>query len=124
MRILIVDDNAVNRKLLRVIIESMRDVQTEIIDAVDGDDALDKYCGSCVSKTPFDIMFMDMMMPNHSGVWSAKHIMDCPKSNHPKIVFVTAFTEIKDMIPPEYEVVTKPIDAVKIREIIYGQRRT
>ena len=59
MRILIVDDNETNRKLLRVTLEAENQ---EVLEATDGVEAL-----SIVEKEPIDAVISDILMPRMDG---------------------------------------------------------
>ena len=66
-RILIVDDSAVNRNILRNILE--KEGYDDIAEAEDGDEGLDEY----LDKLP-DIVILDISMPGISGIELLKHI--------------------------------------------------
>jgi len=85
-RILIVDDNAVNRE---VVIEVLRQLDITVETAVNGQEAIDKW-----SKRRFDLVFMDCAMPGMDGYTAtreirAREVLD-PKSTRVPIVALTA----------------------------------
>ncbi len=79
MKILIVDDNANNRLVLKLLLEQYQELNEglkfAISEAVDGQEAIDM----CV-KESFDIVFMDIMMPNIDGVEATKVIKESDAS--------------------------------------------
>jgi putative two-component system response regulator len=63
LRVLIVDDDFINRKLLQTLLKKYPDV-TEIIEAENGADALDK-----LKQIPtIDLILLDIMMPIVDGI--------------------------------------------------------
>lgn len=83
-KILVVDDNAVNRKVLRNL---LKETQVQITDARGG-----MECLELVQKNHYDLIFLDHMMPKMDGVEILHHIKklsDCPCQNTP-IVVLTA----------------------------------
>ncbi len=64
--ILVVDDNAVNRKVLRSL---LKETQIQVTDAQGG-----RECLELVQKYHFDLIFLDHMMPEMDGVETLHHI--------------------------------------------------
>ena len=64
-RVLVVDDNATNRKVLRQFLTSW---SLEPHDATDGPSALAALRGAVAAGTPFDAVILDMRMPGMSGI--------------------------------------------------------
>ncbi len=83
MNILIVDDNKNNRMILRLLLEDYMDendgVDFAIDEAEDGQVAVNK----CDDKS-FDIVLMDIMMPNMDGIEATKII----RETHKKIMII------------------------------------
>nr|WP_321268357.1 response regulator [uncultured Sulfurimonas sp.] len=74
MKILIVDDNFNNRTILRLLLQDYKEdnnVDFEVYEASDGLEAL-KMC----KEDSFNIVFMDIMMPNKDGVEATKAIKE------------------------------------------------
>ncbi len=79
--ILVVDDNAVNRKVLRSL---LKETQIQVTDADGG-----AQCLRLVQERHFDLIFLDHMMPEMDGVETLHHIKDlpqCPCKDTPIIV--------------------------------------
>ena len=74
MNVLIVDDNANNRLILRLMLddyEEANDIKFDIKEAEDGQVAIE----AC-KDNEFDIIFMDIMMPNVDGLQATKIIRE------------------------------------------------
>ena len=80
-KILVVDDNAVNRKVLRNL---LKETKVQITEADGG-----RECLELVQKNHYDLLFLDHMMPEMDGVETLHHIKElsnCPCENTPVIV--------------------------------------
>ncbi|WP_136441089.1 hybrid sensor histidine kinase/response regulator [Pacificoceanicola onchidii] len=83
MSALIVEDNAVNRLILRRMLESDGHSVTE---AFDGREGVER-----ARKTRFDIIFMDISMPGMDGVTATRTIREtCPLNAETPIIATTA----------------------------------
>ncbi|PRP80785.1 putative ATPase [Planoprotostelium fungivorum] len=69
--ILIVEDNTINQKLMKRILE-MEGYTTEVAD--NGKEAFEKYAGSFTSDKRFDAVLMDFEMPIMNGITSTQKI--------------------------------------------------
>lgn len=81
MRILIADDNPINVKVARYVLEKW---SVDIDEATDGQEALDK-----LKDGQFDVVLMDMQMPNMDGFEAIHEIRNVIKSKIP-IIAMTA----------------------------------
>ena len=83
MNLLIVDDNKNNRLILRLLLEDYMDenegVSFSMDEAVDGLEAV-RMC----DEKEYDLVFMDIMMPNMDGIESTKLI----RQNHKKLLII------------------------------------
>ncbi len=59
-RILLVDDNAVNR---RVLVQLLKETKVQVEEAASGE-----QCLECVEKVSYDLIFLDHMMPGLDGI--------------------------------------------------------
>ena len=113
MNILIVDDNENNRMILKLLLEDYMDDNKSVVlaisEAEDGQVAVEK----CKSGH-FDIVLMDIMMPNMDGIEATKIIhASCPK------MMIIAVSAIDDDSPRKKimldsgaeDYITKPIHA-------------
>jgi CheY-like chemotaxis protein/HPt (histidine-containing phosphotransfer) domain-containing protein/anti-sigma regulatory factor (Ser/Thr protein kinase) len=74
-RVLVVDDNATNLKVLRQFLTSW---SLEPHDATDGPSALAALRGAVADGTPFDAVLLDMRMPGMSGIEVAREVNGDP----------------------------------------------
>ena len=81
IKILIAEDNLLNQRVLKHILEQK---QAALHFVLTGRQAIDK-----LEVEPFDIILMDLHMPEMDGLAATKHIRETMKSNVP-IVAITA----------------------------------
>jgi len=85
LKVLVVDDDFINRKLLQTLLKKNPDV-TEIVEAENGSDALDKM----KNNPSLNIILLDIMMPIVDGVEFLKIFRsDVANSHIPIIVLST-----------------------------------
>jgi signal transduction histidine kinase/CheY-like chemotaxis protein len=82
LNVLLVDDDAVNRLLGKTILENLK---CNIDIAFDGEEAITKY-----KQNRYDVILLDIHMPDISGLEVARHIRQKSKDNKTKIIAVTA----------------------------------
>jgi two-component system, cell cycle response regulator len=104
-RILIVDDEDDNRKILRILLESLSFI---VLEATCGTDALE-----IIRESPIDLILLDVMMPGISGIDFCERLTELDKFNMP-IIFLSAKAEKKDILlglqVGAYDYLTKPFD--------------
>ena len=118
---LIVEDNIINQKVLELLLDSL-EIPADI--ANNGIEAVSLY-----SENDYDIIFMDLQMPEMDGFEATKIIQDSLKyKNNPlPIIAVTAsaFEEDTDAILAGGmdDIITKPIFLKNLEQIIVKQMR-
>lgn len=119
MKILIVDDQAVNCLLLRYQLE---EVGHECLEAADGLEAVESF------KThKFELVLMDIVMPKMDGYEAAKRIKELSKGRHVPVIFLTAKTEefaLIECLRYGDDYLTKPINPVLLSAKINAHLRT
>lgn len=112
-RILVVDDEEVIRKFVRI---QLGKLGFEIKEAEDGNKAIE-----VLGKENFDLLICDIMMPNKNGWEVIKEVRSNPKTRDLPIIVLTAKNEDKDMFQG-YELgasyyITKPFTKA---QLLYG----
>lgn len=122
MKTLIVEDEAVSCKILETILEDYCDVEI----AVDADSAFEKFIEAHENEEPFNLLCLDVNMPNASGIDLLNEVRAFEESNG--IVAsdgVSVFMVTGDSDPQKIYAstskgctayFTKPIDRVKFLE--------
>lgn len=110
-RILIVDDNKVNRLLLG------RDLEGQghsISFAEDGREALE-----VLGSDPFDLMLLDIMMPVLDGYQVLERLMDEPDLKHIPVIITSGMDEVESVVKciemGAEDYLLKPINSVLLR---------
>jgi signal transduction histidine kinase/ActR/RegA family two-component response regulator len=85
-RILLVEDIEINRMILTELLE---DTHVQIDEALDGVEAVDRFSGS--EEKYYDLILMDIQMPNMDGYEAAKKIRGLPR-NDAQTVSIIAMT--------------------------------
>ena len=119
-KLLLCDDQKMLRKVLRASILEMRE-DVEVHEATDGLDALDK-----IDQHDYDLVLLDVEMPNLSGFQALARIRDWEKENEVarklKIVMVTAMNSDQDIVKGwDLEAdgyISKPYDIDEIGEAL------
>lgn len=86
LRILIVEDNAVNRKVLQRMLSHLGYAANLV---TNGKEALED-----LKKQHYDIIFMDLQMPILDGLRTTRIIREnCARQNQPYIIAITAYAD-------------------------------
>jgi CheY-like chemotaxis protein len=86
-RVLIVDDNATNRLVLKEMTSSWGLISTE---AVDGKEAILRVKEANGSGQPYRLVLMDLQMPEMDGFEAAKRIKGSPSGEDTEIILLTS----------------------------------
>jgi CheY-like chemotaxis protein len=113
-RILIADDNAVSRELLRHILKGACD---EIMEASEGWEALQK-----VAEARPDLVLLDLEMPRLDGYAVLRRLREDPRLAGTRVVAVTARAmqgDREQALAAGFDgYITKPINAVEVRRCV------
>lgn len=115
-KILVVDDNLINRKVARSFLQSYR---LEITEAESGMEAI-----KLVQRTKFDLIFMDHMMPEMDGIETVERIRnECGENGRlPVIIALTAnaMEGVRETFLSNgfQDFITKPIDRKALHMVL------
>ncbi len=93
-RVLIVDDEQHIRLLHRVILQSL---DCDCIDAVDGTSALAAAMSSGPNGGPFDLILLDLNLPDMDGYEVCRHLRERSANAHLKIIVVSGRGDQNDL---------------------------
>lgn len=100
MKILIVDDDLINRKLLGALVKPYGNGDT----ATNGKEAIEKVAESLSAEAPYDVVFLDIMMPEMNGHDCLQQIrkLESEKGRNlgegSKVVMVTALGDSRNVL--------------------------
>lgn len=117
MRFLVVEDDFTSRKLLQRILSPYGEVDV----AVNGQEAVEAFEMALEENRPYDLVCMDIMMPEMDGQEALKKIREVENTkgmrgaNEAKVVMTTALDDPKNVVEAYYKggatsYVPKPID--------------
>ena len=120
MRILIVDDDRINRKFLNAMLTGIGEIEM----AANGQEAIDNVTDGINQENPFDVIFLDIMMPDMDGIETLQAIRSVEKEHDiqlnqgAKVVMVTALADKQNVLSAftkgcEYYLV-KPVQQGKV----------
>lgn len=89
--ILVVDDEAVNRQVLR---SQLRSAGYDVLEAVDGEKALEVLLGGA----DVDLVLLDVMMPRLSGYDTCRRMRVSVKPSDLPVIFLTAKSRTEDVL--------------------------
>ena len=125
LRVLVVDDNAVNRKVAEATLTRLG-YQPAL--AEDGQQAVDQVAQAESTGDPIDLVFMDVQMPVLDGLDATRIIKSAPHGTPPIIIAMTAAASIDDRSNCFYagmdDYVSKPINFKEFQATIerWGSR--
>jgi signal transduction histidine kinase/DNA-binding response OmpR family regulator/HPt (histidine-containing phosphotransfer) domain-containing protein len=120
LRILVADDNEINRKLARLV---LRRLGYDCESAENGQEAVAAVESAAQSDTPFNIVFMDVQMPEMDGLEATRRIRRL-EAQQPSLPWPQIFAMTADAMPEDREVclsagmndyLTKPLDFEAVR---------
>lgn len=125
MRFLVVEDDFVSRMVLQKMLAHFGNCDI----AVNGKEAIQAFSLSLAEDDPYDLICLDVMMPEMDGKEALKLIRQKEKElntspkNEVKVVMTTAIDSAKEVIDAYYKggcssYLVKPISKVKIIEVL------
>lgn len=96
LKILLVDDFEMIRSLLKQALKQLG--YTDLSEAVDGVDALDKINKAHESGQPFDLIFLDWNMPKMTGIEVVQKCKSDDKHKNLPFIMITAEREQKSVV--------------------------
>jgi len=129
MRVLIVEDDFISRKILHRMLSEFGECDV----ATDGQEAIDAFSLAWGQNQPYDLICLDIMMPEMDGQQVLKAIrhfeqdQKTPSSKAVKIFMTTALDSPHDVIEAYYrggcdDYLVKPIDKNRLEQLL-GQYR-
>ena len=115
-RVLVVEDNAVNLLIVRAMLEGWG---MQVVEASDGQQALDAIEQAAESGALLDLVLMDLQMPVMSGYEAARRIRQRPDGASLPIIALTAAALLSErdqaLAAGMDAFLTKPIDPAQLR---------
>lgn len=115
-KILVVEDNEKNRRLLRIILTSHG---YEVSEAADGREGV-----ALARELLPDLVFMDIQMPGLNGIEAVKILKDDPATSSLKIIALTSFAmlgEHEKFLSAGFDgYIAKPIDTRALPGLVQG----
>lgn len=131
MRTLIVEDDFIARRLIKEILSPLGECDI----AIDGEEAVQAFRLALDDKKPYDLITMDIMMPNMDGQMALKKIREMEKERgiqapgEVKVIMTTALDDPKTVVEAYYRggatsYLVKPVTRKKLMEEIREMRLT
>lgn len=124
MKTLLVEDDSTSRRLMQ---EFMK-MYGQLDIAGNGKEAIEAVCVALNSGEPYDLICLDIMMPEMDGQTALQHIRDLEEargvlsSNGAKIIMTTAVDDVKSTMSAFYSLcdayLVKPIVRAKLLETL------
>ncbi|CCH50493.1 response regulator [Pseudodesulfovibrio piezophilus] len=119
MRALIVEDEFLSRKVLRSFLMTLFDVDI----VVNGREAVEAFKLAHVEKNPYELILMDIMMPEVDGIEALNRIRTMEEKEHltpkAKVIMTTALDDPQTVIRTFYDgeasaYIVKPVAKEKL----------
>ncbi len=124
LRVLMVEDNAVNMMIAVALLEGWG---VQVVQAQDGQLALDAVQRAAAASQPFDLVLMDVQMPTMSGHEATRQLRQSPAGRGLPIVALTAAALVSErdaaLASGMDDFLTKPIDAQRLKAVLLRYRR-
>ena len=116
LRVLVVDDNATNRRILQEVIDSWQMRPTVV---ANGDDALQCLRAAHDAGEPFDLVLVDAHMPHVDGLMLAEQIRQDAHARHTVIMMLTSGERTEDQVKcRELDVAAYLLKPIKQSELL------
>ncbi|MFP4431858.1 MAG: response regulator [Spirochaetaceae bacterium] len=117
MRCLIVEDDFGSRRLLQALLREYGSIDV----VVDGQEAIEAFRLAWEENNPYDVVFLDIMMPNVDGQEALRRIrategeIGVPERDQVKVIMTTALGDPENVVEAFYKggangYVVKPIE--------------
>jgi two-component system, chemotaxis family, chemotaxis protein CheY len=123
MKLLVVEDDFGSRRMMQKLLEPYGSVDV----VVDGEEAVDAFKLAWEESAPYDIVFMDIMMPKMDGHEALKRLRELERdmgvgpADEAKVIMTSVLDDPKNVIEAYYggsatSYMIKPIDRDKLDE--------
>jgi CheY-like chemotaxis protein len=124
LSVLVAEDNEINALLMRSLLTKLGH---RVVIAINGEAALESWLGASSAGTPYDLVLMDIQMPQLDGIETTKRIRAHEAArggHHTPILALTANTLVEDRYAC-FEAgmngfLIKPLDREKLEEALAG----